>query len=738
MNPMKTIEKIERARLLALPSIALAAALGASACAEPQQRIELYSGSAIARKAPEGAVQWRPLAVGAGGQNLRMAFDPEDANRVYIAIDVAGIVKSEDGGKRWLNGNWGLHGLAEGSYPASDIAIAPGKKGQLFASWGRSFMKNGGILESKDFGESWSLLSKDAACDAEGKFARIDGGPGILIDPKTPSRMYCIDSLHDNGAGGVWISVDEGGSWSQSGLKKRQVRTIRFKPGDPSRIYASCIGNGDAKGGFLMSEDRGETWSERGLAGMDVRNFEFDAKNPNAIYAICGLDGFWRSEDGGATWSESNEGLPLKKKGASAKYFDYIYRAIAVDPFKAGHVVIGADPIRAFYESFDGGRSWRQMKPRGHVPQGWMLEPEHLGWHTNNIYFHPLVPGRMFLCDFFGTWRSDDGGANWSISPYGQESSCMVQILPDATIPKRLYLGIWDHFLLIYNDSQDKPQTLRCAGLYRLEGGANKHISGIAQFDKSPESMICVANSSIPFISSNRGLDWEKSAKGLPDRLDCRIGTPVIAQESALAFLPVNGDGVYKSSDMGKSWSRPANKGMKNLNLCSQWDPKQCVFAANDDASILAAATEGKLLLSEDQGETWMAPKIPVQASSLAIDGENSILLGGKEGGLWKSRDKGRNWTRLLENGGNVKLIAIDKGNPEKILCHTVMTHPDKTIDFGLKCSLDGGKSWQELFNSSMPTWNLQGIAFDPFDGKTVYANSHRCGAWAAELDAKP
>ncbi len=701
-----------------------------------QGLVSFYSGDLLVRKVPEGKVQWHSLPVGAGGQNIRLSFDPSAAERIYLGIDVAGIVKTVDGGRHWVNGNVGLHGLSNGNYPAADIAIDPSNPKVLYVSWGRSDgggQDFTGIAKSTDFGESWTWLSSEVCSYASGYLDRKDGGPGLLVDPNDSKRLYCIDQKHGKGAGGVWISDDAGLSWRPSGLTKRQVWTLRFKPGDSKTLYASCLKHELGAGGMMVSRDRGESWSPAGLEALSVRNFDFDSKDPLTIYAVAGLDGFWRSDDGGLSWQERSKGLPLKRKGDKARYFDYLYRALAVDPGKEGHLIVGADPIRAYFESFDRGETWSRMDVQGHAPKGWMLEDYHLGWHTNNIYFHPSIANRLYLCDYFGTWRSDDGGRNWTVNPYGQESSCMVSVLPDCEIKGRLYLGIWDHYLLILNDDPRNPSVERCRGLYR-PGKVNKHVSGIVQFKGSPGSLLCVTNSSLPLVSENRGLDWIVAKEGLPEDCQARVGVPALASKKDLVFIPVNDDGVYRSDDRGRTWTRPENRGVPPLKLCSDWSPTQNVFASSDDGGLLALVNKGCLFVSKDKAESWEALQIPADARTVAIAPDGSLFLGSKEKGLWRRHDSGGSWERILEVEEAIQLIAIDPRDSKRILCHTVKDVQGKRIDYGLKFTQDGGASWRELVNDSLPVWRLQGIAFDPFDEGKVYANTYWCGAWSGRL----
>ncbi len=689
----------------------------------------LFLAALLAGTVSAAEPAWEALKIGGGGNNLKLTFDPSDPDRIYLAIDVAGVVRSLDGGESWRNHNKGLHGLADGNYPCGDIAVAPQNPNLLYASFGREFRAQSGIIRSTDRGESWQLISTEVCGYGEGSHHRKHGDTGLLIDPADSNHLYVIDLKHNNGAGGLWESVDGGVHWKQTGLAERKINTVRFHPADPKRIYAACANHTANPGGFLISVDGGKTWAERGLAGKNVVNFRFDPTEPRTIYAVAGLDGFFRSDDDGVSWREFNRGLPLACDGARGKFYEYRYRALATDPFRPGRLVIAADPIRAFYESTDRGETWRKLETVRQAPPGWMLSGEHMGWHTGNIYFHPTRKDTLFLNDFFGTWKSTDNGRTWRINPYGQESSCMVTVLPDRSVPGRLYLGIWDHFMLIQEITPKGEVSRRPSGLFHRVP-VNKHLSSIVQFAEQQDRLIGVTNSTHLFVSKDRGMAWREITEGLPLDSKFRLGAPVTGN-GLHAFIPVNGKesedgGVYRTRDGGETWSRPANRGVGEVSVCGPYDPRRDTLALTT-AGKLYLATGGKLQLSADQAESWRELATPAPALSIVAFGKE-LLLGTETRGLWKSLDGGETWQPTPIETGRVRHIAAQG---DRRLVYTITRHKDGRLEYHLLGSRDGGKSFQELLNDSLPVWNIQGIALDPFSNR-IYANTYWSGSWSA------
>lgn len=133
----------------------------------------------------------------------------------------------------------------------------------------------------------------------------------LLIDPGNPTVMYA-----GGVAGGVWKSLDGGGSWATSTdliMTNLAVVSLAFQPGNTQVLYAGTgegVGNADAVrgAGIFKSTDGGINWSQ--LPSTANSNFYYTMKvmvsprNVNRLYAAT-RTGLWRSSDGGASWTNT-------------------------------------------------------------------------------------------------------------------------------------------------------------------------------------------------------------------------------------------------------------------------------------------------------------------------------------------------------------------------------------------------------------------------------------------------
>ncbi|MBT8220015.1 MAG: exo-alpha-sialidase, partial [Bacteroidia bacterium] len=151
------------------------------------------------------------------------------------------------------------------------------------------------------------------------------------------------------------------------------------------------------------------------------------------------------------------------------------------------------------------------------------------------------------------------------------------------------------------------------------------------------------------------------------------------------------GDGIYKSTDDGKTWK---NMGLKKSEHIS----KIVVHPDNSDVIWVAA-----------QGPLWSK---------------------GDERGLYKSTDGGKTWKKTLGDAewSGATDIVIDPTNPNRLYAATWQRH--RTVaaylgggpKSGIHRSEDGGETWTKLTSGLPKNAGKIGLALSPFNPSQIYA----------------
>jgi len=206
-----------------------------------------------------------------------------------------------------------------------------------------------------------------------------------------------------------------------------------------------------------------------------------------------------------------------------------------------------------------------------------------------------------------------------------------------------------------------------------------------------------------------------------------------------------HGDGVYKSTDAGRTWTHLGlgdTRQIGRIRVHPQ-NPDLVYVAAVGHAS--GSNTERGLFRSKDGGKSWekvLYKDDRTGAADVALDPANPRILyatlwpvkrtpwgvfsGGPHGGIYKSLDGGDTWNELSEGlpaGEKGRIgVAVSPVNPNRVWA-TVEAGKDNE-DGGVFRSEDGGKTWQRV-NQDMEVrrrpYYYAHIIADTKDLDTVY-----------------
>lgn len=215
-----------------------------------------------------------------------------------------------------------------------------------------------------------------------------------------------------------------------------------------------------------------------------------------------------------------------------------------------------------------------------------------------------------------------------------------------------------------------------------------------------------------------------------------------MGEHAARGVMTSMGDGVYKSTDAGKTWKHIGLDKTRHISdvIIDPTDPN-IIFVSAQGAQY-GPSTERGIYKSTDGGDTWknvLFVDNTTGASGLTMDMTNPTILyaamwqhrrypwtmesGGKNSGIYKSTDSGETWQQLTEGlpreMGKIG-ISVSRANPERVFA-VIEAEGEKG---GVYRSDDAGKKWTLINKDRINiarSWYYMEIFADPQNEDIVY-----------------
>ena len=213
--------------------------------------------------------------------------------------------------------------------------------------------------------------------------------------------------------------------------------------------------------------------------------------------------------------------------------------------------------------------------------------------------------------------------------------------------------------------------------------------------------------------------------------------------ESPIRGNVSHGDGVYKSTDGGKTWKHIGLEDTRQISRIRVHPKNTDIVYVAAQGHVWGPNADRGIFRSRDGGKTWQKVLFrsdKAGACDLVIDSTNPNVLyagfwevyrkpwtlesGGPGSGIFKSTDGGDNWTEITRNPGlprgtiGIVGITVSPANPDRVW--TIV----EAEDGGVFRSDNGGRTWtrtNEQRNLRQRAWYYTRIYADPKNADTVY-----------------
>ena len=607
--------------------------------------------------------QWRSEGPFLGAV-VDVAIDVANPDTIYAATHAGGVWRSDDGGQHWALPGDGLVARA-----VEWIAVDPAKSGTIYA--GLDNPGHAALWRSTDRGKTWGPVRPDKSSYMVGQpvafaasnpsiiyapstnlhYRSADGGKtwesfrvpdqdayAFAIDPKNPKIVYAGGRGSEHH---VRRSTDGGKTWNPAseGLPERSISRLAIPREKPTTIYAVI-----SFGQLFKSEDSAKSWKELdvGLSGTDkLWSLDLDPHDPDTLLAAT-ENGLRRSTDGGESWSTVGGGLA-----------NWYCKGVAFHPKNKDTVYAGTTGM-GFFKSTDGGESFEPSSTG--LGAGWV----------EKIYAPANGAGPIFAQLAVGLYRMDGPGVWKEIqSPFDPGDTVKIDgIMFDRQSPKRVYAHDGSKWWRSEDSGKSwKENEVPQPGMREMMRGklSGPEFHGMAQDPGDPKIFYAGGSQreTSGGVSVNRsttaGKKWEAAGAGITGDV-----TLLRAVAPGVVYAVTSKNGIYRTSDGGKSWSSVRQGEIKDLAV----DPTK--------PERIFVATKGGLFRSTDNGATWAKVSKGIKGDDdveAVVVSPSGKAFCGTFDGVFMSSDGGDTWT-AFNNGltnTDVRALAIAGGSPPRL-----------------------------------------------------------------------
>jgi len=513
---------------------------------------------------------------------------------------------------------------------------------------------SGGFWITHDSGKTWSSSTD---------IMPTMGVSAILPDQTNPNLILIGTGDRDAGDApgmGVFRSDDGGLTWVPYNTGMGNYTIGMFAQSEINKRLILAAGNG----GIFKTVDSGENWTKTTSDGANYKDIKFCPGSATIAYATSDR-GFYRTVDGGNTWTlvPNSAGYPegsRKVIGVSAADDKRVY------------MVCGDVGFQGCFLSTDYGQTFTTRSTTPNI-LGWEhdgTDEKSQAWYDLMMHVDPANAQTIYVGGI-NMWRSDDGGANWTIICH------------------------W------WGDRTNEVH-------------ADQHT-----FSFNPlNNRLYAGNDGGIYFTDNKGTTWKEISKGLGIGQQYKIGVSKTDGEKMMAGFQDNGTATW----LGDSWiSTGGGDGMECA--VDPFDPRYSysTYVAGSLTRYFNDANgrniAGKDVYGITEEGAWVTPFLISEG-----DG-NTMVIGFKN--IWISRNVRTAaavvWTKIsdnLANSNSVNMSALEQSSTDFNTLYAVRS--DNKL-FRTENLTDAPVIWQDLTDRLPVNGTPADLECHPYDNNTLY-----------------
>lgn len=602
---------------------------------EANSAVDSYDGAGVFRST-DGGLGWASLGLTATRRIARIAVDPQNVSRIFVAAmgpqfstsPDRGLYRSEDGGAHWSKVLF-----VSDSTGVTDVVINPAHPETVYAAtwerirrptYRRAYGPESGIWRSVNHGTTWTLLAGGLPAPSE-NIGRI----ALALAPSRPSTIYAQigSGIIGTSSGiysglGFYRSQDGGQTWTRRDTPGGTFESafggfvwyfgdMAVDPTNADVVW--CLGQN-----LIRSVDAGANWSlVAGTTHPDFHALWIDPTNTQRVYT--GNDGgFYSSVNGGGGWTKSVD-LPITQ-----------FYAGTIDPNNSLRLL--------------GGTQDNQCMQTTGSPSGWstMLGGDGFYVLVDPTNSNIVLAEWQFCCQQTGPRRSTNGGTSFGIGPSGFVSTDRYNwCTPIAMDPQ-------DHNVVVVGGNRVYRSLNNGVGYTAISPDltANPFPPAPVVYNTISTVDISPRRSGFYYVGTDDGrvwrtldggTNWAIITTGLPLRYVTRVTADPAADSTVYVTLSGFGQDehlahVYRSTNCGTTWTSISG------NLPDV--PANDILVDPLNPSRLYLATDVGVYTTQNLGATWypLGLGMPVQTVfDLSLHSASRTLVAATHGrSQWK------------------------------------------------------------------------------------------------------